>query len=361
METAQNRRLGRPVDREARNFPRSCKISEWTERDQLGWGKACQSGERLRRGGAASHLCANSRADIARRYGLFVDFLQRANLFDPTKGAESLVTPENVGPFLVELQARVRSVTVWNSIYKLRRAAELIAPSFDFAWLAEIEKDIALVMESKSKAGRLVLTERLVEAGLLLVKEAELFGKTAHARAIGVRNGLMIVLLALHPIRIKNFASLTIGETLIDVAGRWWLRVPADETKAKHTEHRRVPDYVVDLVNSYIELHRPALIRERSTALALWISSTTGQPMTQKNLGTLISKITRGSLGVDVSPHLFRHAAASTAAIHGGDCHNLATALLNQRDPRVYERHYNYSMSLCAGDEYARLADMYRR
>jgi hypothetical protein len=45
----------------------------------------------------------------------------------------------------------------------------LIAPGGDFKWLAEIEKDIALVMVWRSKAERLVLTERLVEAGLTLI------------------------------------------------------------------------------------------------------------------------------------------------------------------------------------------------
>jgi hypothetical protein len=52
------------------------------------------------------------------------------------------------------LEARVRSVTVWNSVYKLRRAAQLIAPDADFGWLAEIEKDIALVMVPRPKADR---------------------------------------------------------------------------------------------------------------------------------------------------------------------------------------------------------------
>ena len=65
-------------------------------------------------------------------------------------------------------------------------------------------------MVPQSKADRLVLTERLVEAGLTMIQEAEMFGKTALARAVGARNGLLIVLLALHPVRIKNFAALTI-------------------------------------------------------------------------------------------------------------------------------------------------------
>ena len=67
--------------------------------------------------------------------------------------------------------------------------------------------------------------------------------------------------------------------------------------------------------------------------------------MSRKNLGTLVSKITLGTLGVDVSPHLFRTAAASTAAAYGGKTPHLASALLNHTDPRVTEEHYNRAES----------------
>ena len=42
----------------------------------------------------------------------------------------------------------------------------MLATKVDFSWLAEIEKDLALVMQPRSKLDRLVFTERLVEAGL---------------------------------------------------------------------------------------------------------------------------------------------------------------------------------------------------
>jgi hypothetical protein len=47
----------------------------------------------------------------------------------------------------VRMAVKVRSVTVWNRVYKLRRASQLLAPTVDFSWLTEIEKDLALVME----------------------------------------------------------------------------------------------------------------------------------------------------------------------------------------------------------------------
>jgi len=74
--------------------------------------------------------------------------------------------------------------------------------------------------------------------------------------------------------------------------------------------------------------------------------------MTTKNLGTLISKITFETLGVDVSPHLFRTAAASTAAIYGGKTPHLASALLNHTDPRVTEEHYNRASTMSAATAY---------
>jgi hypothetical protein len=105
--------------------PRSLPVQEWSQLDRLGWTAACQPGQRLRPGGAASYLALVSRADIANRYGLFLDFLQRTGRFEAGEGALTLVTPAHVSTFIAELKSRVRSVTVWNSVCKLRRAANL--------------------------------------------------------------------------------------------------------------------------------------------------------------------------------------------------------------------------------------------
>lgn len=339
--------------------PRSLPTAEWPAADQLAWAEARRPAQRLKRGGAASHLAPISQADIANRYGLYLDYLQRHDLFDPAENAKNLVTVDHVQGFVAELHARVRSVTVWNSIYKLRRAAQLIAPKVDLGWLTEIEKDIALEMIPKSKADRLVLTERLVEAGLILIGEAEQFGKTPLARATGARNGLLVALLALHPIRLKNFAALTIADTFVNVGGRWWLHIPSDHTKSHRVDERQVPQFMNDAIISYIERHRPVLSRGVKHS-GLWVSSTTGQQLTTKNLGTLISKLTHETIGVDVSPHLFRTAAASTAAVYGGNHPHLASALLNHRDPRVTEEHYNHSTNMSAGEEYAVITKSYR-
>jgi integrase len=83
--------------------------------------------------------------------------------------------------------------------------------------------------------------------------------------------------------------------------------------------------------------------------------------MTTKNMGTLISKITLETHGVDVSPHLFRTAAASTAAAYGGNTPHLASALLNHTDPRVTEEHYNRATSIGASRIYADIISSFRQ
>src|SRR6476646_684190 len=88
------------------------------------------------------------------------------------------------------------------------------------------------------------------------------------------------------------------------------------------------------------------LLRSRSTTNALWISARTGELLTKKNLGTLVSKITLVTIGVDVSPHLFRTAAASTAAAYGSNTPHLASALLNHTDPRGTEEDYTRTTSI---------------
>src|SRR5262249_24431230 len=159
-------------------------------------------------------------ADLKRRYGCFLDFLDRSGLLHRSAPAAGQVNPENVGKYIGELNERVGSVTIYGSIHKLRRASQLLNPRGEFRWLTELEKDLALVMRPRSKADRLVLTEVLVEACLTLMLEAE--GSTSLSplgKDRQFRDGLMVAMLALHPIRLKNFASLEIGRNLANIDG----------------------------------------------------------------------------------------------------------------------------------------------
>jgi hypothetical protein len=201
-------------------------VHEWPSAEQSAWQDACRPSHRLKKGGSGSHLRVVSLKDFARRYGRFLGFLKRTGRLDPNAPAASQVTPANVEAYIIDFTGKVNSVTAWNCIYKLRRAAQLLSPGTDFTWLIEIEKDLELLQEPKSKFDRIVTAEQLVEAGLTLIIEAKELTHAEFKRARGIRNGLMLVLLALCPIRRKNFATLEIGKTLRQIRGRWWITLP---------------------------------------------------------------------------------------------------------------------------------------
>jgi integrase len=330
------------------SLPRSLRIEEWSVTDQLAWKEAIRPAVRLQRGGAAAHLCKVSQNDFANRYGLYLDFLHRKGLFDVRLGAAELVIPRYVQAYVVELKNRVSSVSLWNSIYKLRRTAECLVPDLDLGWLSEIEKDVALIAEPRDKTDRLVLADRLLDAGLTLIEEAERFAPTPLRRSQGVRNGLMIALLSLHPLRIKNFATLQIGESIKKIERHWWLIIDLKKTKTRRRDERRVPEFMTEIIDRYVDQYRQILLGMNAQNPAFWTSSTTGAQFTIKNMGTLISKITKQTLGIDVSPHLFRMAASMTAAVYGASNPYLATAVMGHRDKRINEEHYNRARSLHA-------------
>ena len=90
-------------------------------------------------------------------------------------------------------------------------------------------------------------------------------------RARGVRNGLMIALLALHPLRIKNFATLRIGQSIKKIGDCWWLIIEFKQTKTRRRDERRVPEFMTEIIDRYVEQCRPILLRENTQELALAI------------------------------------------------------------------------------------------
>jgi integrase len=364
---------------------RSVPIAGWTIADRDAWERAIAPRARLHKGGAGAHLAPISQDDLARRYGYFIDHLIRKDLFKPGAQAAGQVTPDHVERFVDELRVRVGSVTTANTIHKLRRAAQLLDPNGDFTWLAELEKDFALMMRPQSKDHRIVDPDRLFEAGLVLIEEATNNPDFAPLRrARQVRNGVMVALLVLCPIRLKNFAALELQSSFRRVGTSWWIVLDRKDTKSRRPDERRVPCDLDAAIEAYLLVHRPVLAETNNkisvqtfdpqdclASLAktpascvdplaniagpLWLTSNTGRRMTYSAVEHSITEITRLALGVAVSPHLFRVCAATAIYTHAGDNPNLASGVLQHTDRRVTEEHYNRATSISAARQYAEI------
>ena len=327
----------------------SLPLERWPLADRLAWEAACRPSVRLQRGGAASHLKAVSRQDYESRYGVFLDFLNRTRRLQADLPAAAHVTRANVDAYLQEAKTLVSSVTIYNSISMLRRTARMLAPGLDLTWLIEIENDLALVMVPRSKFDRLVLTDVLIEAGLILIEEARSSLNMSPLKcARQHRNGLMVAMLAYHPIRLKHFAALEIGRSFVAIKGKWWIVLSAAATKEGRPDERPVDPCLIPAIEEYLRIHRPLLAGADSRCDALWLVSK-GRPMGYSAVEKTISETTRMTVGVDVSPHMFRTSIASTAAILSGDHPELGSALLHHADKKTREEHYNRASCLSAG------------
>jgi site-specific recombinase XerD len=331
------------------------RISEWPETHGQAWQEACRPSVRLKKGGSGSHLAQESLSDYARRYGRFLGFLRRTGRLDPGAPPASQVTPENVEAYVADFEGKINSVTAWNCIYKLRRAAQLLSPKTDFTWLIEIEKDLEQMQEPRSKLNRFVYAEQIVKAGLTLVVEGNNFTETPVKRARAIRNGLMIALLAANPTRRKNFASLEIGKTFRKIEEQWWICISAKATKTKQRpEERPVAVWLTPYIELYLEGARQILLSlSQKDTNRLWVSS--GGPMSARDVGKLITQVTQETLGIAISPHLFRTAGATTASDAQSDMPYFASALLGHSHPGIADEHYKRNSSLNVQKDYAQL------
>ena len=347
-----------PANRKVGSLP----PERWPEADRNASNAAFQPAMRLKRGGAAGHLRPASREVHERHYGDFLGFLDRNGLLRRDGPAAANVTPENVEAYLADAKARMSSTTVHVAMCCLRRTARYMIPGLELGWLSEIAKDLELLAHPRSKFDRWVLAEVLVEAGLALIREAEnsrTMTKLAQARQ--VRNGLMVAMLGFHPIRRKNFAALEIGRSFVKIRGRWWIALSAAETKEKRADERRINKLLLPFIDRYLDQYRPVLARSDNPPAALWLSANDGAPLTAKQVARTIRKTTLATIGLTLSPHLFRTSVASTAAVYGGDNPHLASALLHHTHPSLTNAHYNRATCLSAAESFRQIVRQYEK
>ncbi len=329
--------------------PPSLKPQAWPLADRLAWDEVRRGHGRLTRGGSAAHLCIGTQDDLARRYGQFLEHVLRVTgRLEPASPA-CCVTPERVARYVAELQSRVSSVTVHGSIAKLRSMATHLAPGTDFGWLRDIENNLAFEMKPASKFGRFAPSHRIVFAGLTLMEEAQTIKTgTSLQRAQSYRNGLMIALLALCPIRLKNFSGLILGTHLVRIGDDWCIVLSAKETKERRPDERPIPTQLTPWIDLYLATYRPVF---GYSGRSFWVGCY-DKPLSYSGVERVITESTRMTLGIAMSPHRFRTSAASTAYMHAGNNPHFASALLNHRDPKITQEHYNRSKSEYYGREY---------
>jgi integrase len=240
-------------------------------------------------------------------------------------------------------------------------AARILLPENDWNWLRAVKARLYSAAPSGGRSGPVITSVQLVDLGLQLMAESNIDpGKPlSMADAIRYRDGLMIALLAFIPLRHKNFAAIEIGQNLVQEGESRFIIVPPEDTKTNTPMDFQVPNVLEPHLAIYLDRVRPRMLR-RPGLNALWVSAKGGR-LSYSAVGPAITRHTHERLGVRVTPHDARDAAATTWAIVAPDQIGIARDLLAHAHLRTLTKHYNRARGVEASRQYGQLIARMRR
>ena len=337
------------MTRYRRNPPcqKALPLSEWPRADRETWAAAQATAGILDDGGVASHLGAQTLEDLTRRYAYFLSFLVRQGRLDLQAPAAGSVTPENIMDYERYLEPRVSSVTLAQSLYKVRRVAGCLDPDKDWGWLRRLCRRLDRRAKPRDRRSDVVEIKELFRLGRQLMDQAVKADISAPlSRALLYRDGLIIALLTADPLRNANITALEMGRTLIKDGTTWSIDIPAEEMKNRRPHLAVLPDWATPCIDRYVDHYWPMLGGDKAAG-RLWLESD-GQPLDGDALYRMTCKRTREAFGKPINPHLFRSCLATSTAIHHGASMGLAMTVLGHQSSKVTTRYYNQAKMIDA-------------
>lgn len=226
-------------------------------------------------------------------------------------------------------------------------------PDSDLRWLSSIKARLHSAAPLQRPTGPVITSLQILQLGLTLMAENHPV-EHAHIRlsqAITYRDGLMIALLALAPLRRKNLASLQIGRHLIGEGANRYIVIPAAEAKTQAAIEFAVPALLLPYLDLYLTVLRPRLLQAISCQ-ALWISRR-GSALSYGAVGDIVSRHALRRMRIRLSTHDTRDAAATTWALAAPDKIAVAADLLSHADGKTMQKHYNRARGVEASRAYA--------
>jgi len=195
----------------------------------------------------------------------------------------------------------------------------------------------------------------LMDAAVANVNAAKRLNK---AHAFQYRDGLVIALLALIPLRRRTLAALRIGRHLVKTGDLWSLDIPAADTKAGRPLEYPISKKMSERIDVYLEKFRRR-IPGADKHTSLWASNQ-GCPMCGMAIYAAVRKRTKKAFGFGVNLHRFRYAAASFWSIQDPANVRGAKDLLGHASFGMTEN-YVMAQSRLAGRALAQAINVVRR
>ncbi len=330
----------------------SLAFEHWPEPDQQLWDQALRGGDLLTDSRPAARWASRTRETVREGYGHWLSWLKTHDLLDPAEPLSLRCSPARLLAYVRSMQEGLSRATVLNRVIALERALCVMIPDSDRSHLRRFINRLPKQAMTSHKRARLQDPAALVELGLKLMRDAERGAhKNIRKNACVYRDGLQLALLAMRPLRRKNFTDLALHRHLIRELGGWRIRIPATETKTGEPVDVPFPARLVPYLERYLAHYRPLLVCNRYCGDRLWIGYGF-KPQAAHTLGIRIAQRTEIAFGRPVNPHLFRDCAATSIAVHDPEHVRAAAAVLGHRSFATTERQYNLATSLKAARDY---------
>ena len=285
----------------------------WPAADRMMWDALHKQAGPFDDRGALAHLRQSSCNTLEVRYARWMKWLETtdpAALSIPPAERASLARLQLWLEALAHTKPMSRLMFV-DGVLRVLRAAD---PDQDWTMprrlLAGLKRS-ARRGDPARKQGRILSTKVLLKAGLAHASTDAEAVPNALKRMICQRDGLMIAILAVLPIRRRSFCELALGKSVHVTDDEIMISLSEDMTKTGVPWEAAVPPQIAPLLRCYIADVRPALLsRGDHCHDILWVGMR-GAVMGQDYIGSRIGDLTLKLTGKRVSPHLFRDCAAT--------------------------------------------------
>ena len=230
--------------------------------------------------------------------------------------------------------------------------------------------DIRVALEQHRREGltpknlqliRQVLTDgvwsEVVSLPNVLMQQARLAKDHAPIKAaVAAQLAVAIAIETFAPIRLRNLIRIELGQNLIKPGGLntpYWLVFPNYDVKNRVDLTFRFDQQLTDLIDEYVHDFRPALLRGSNSS---WLfPGENGEPKNGLLFSKQITVRIQKAIGLRMTVHQFRHAAAAVYLKHHPGDYETVRRLLGHRDIQTTIKFYCGLETIAATEEFGRL------
>lgn len=334
-------------------------IMDWPLDDRQLWLRSCQAtasdfmsrlsafepGGRSASRRDAARYEETTRINLVEAWGQYLEYLHAVGRLDISAPVAARAKAEWIFEYLKKLETLGRAPrTIGTRANSIVMFLAVVCPEAEISQLRLIVNAFNNAAPRTVKAGRIVSPTVLIQLGTDLVASVDPSLNPTMNLAIDVRDGLMIALLALRPIRLQTLTDLDLGSSFTKEDGRYWIRLAADQVKNDLAIDVPCPASLTGIIDSYLSMYRPVLLGSGPCS-SVWVSSKTGTGLRRMGIYQAIVKRTRRALGFSVNPHLFRDCAATFMSNESPELANLVPGILGHSGMATARKHYIHGQS----------------